>query len=87
MALTAMEKQVARSMLKYYSGDIPNVPEDDAKIQAFIEANEAGKRTLIKTFMQNVLLPNEQVQLVNLQNAVTATQQRILQTQNYIASP
>jgi len=86
MALTDVEKQVARQMLKYYSGDVSQVPENDTVIQDFIAATEDGKRTMIKTFLQNVILPNEQVQLLNLQNAVTATQQRVTQIQNYIAS-
>lgn len=86
MALTTFEKQVARHMLKYYSGDVPQVPEDDSKIQAFLVADEAGKRTIIKAFLQNIILPIEQVQLTNLQNVVTTTQARITQIQNYIAS-
>lgn len=84
MALTAIEKQTARQMLKYYSGDIPQIPEDDSRIQAFITASEENKRLLIKQFVRDVILPNEQVQLNNIQNLVATLENRITQMQNYI---
>ena len=86
MALTPIEKQVARQMIKYYSGDIPEIPEDDTRIQAFLAASENDKRLAIKAFLQNIVLPNEQIQLNNLNMLIASVQQRITQIQNYISS-
>ena len=77
MALTTMERQVARQILKYYRGELPGLPMNETLINAFLDADEAGKRSMIKTYLSNIVLPQMQTNLIQLTNASTDVQNKI----------
>lgn len=83
MALTTMEKQVARQMLKYYSGELPSIPMNEALINNFLDADEAGKKTMIKAYLTNIVLPQMQTNLVQINNAAVDVQNKINEVKNY----
>lgn len=83
MALTADEKQLIRQMLKYYSGEVPGLPENKAMIEALIESSEANKIALIKTYLKNIAIPQMQTHLIQIQNTAIDVQSKIVSLQDY----
>lgn len=77
MALTAMEKQVLRQMLKYYSGEVPGLPINETMINNIIDSDEAGKKTLVKDYLATIVLPQMQTNLIQIQNTATDVQNKI----------
>lgn len=84
MALTNMEKQIVRQMLKYYSGEVPGVPLNDTMINNIIDADEGGKRMMVKNYLSNIVLPQMQTNVVQLENAVTDVNNKIKDIKEYV---
>lgn len=68
--MTSREKEYGEAYLIYYSGRVPNIPKDVAKLDVYIYGTEEEKILLLKAFIKDVLLPQEQVNKTSITNTL-----------------
>lgn len=82
--LTSFEKTYGEGIIKFYSGELPQVPADKSKVDAYVYGDDASKKAAVKSFIKDVILPSKQKNLIDLQNAVSKAEAEVQELQNYI---
>ena len=82
--MTAQELQWGEMFLGYYSGQVPNLPRDNKKIEAYVYGTEEEKRIILKQFLSEVIKPMEQVNKLQVEKAVTDATDRITAIDDYV---
>ena len=85
MAFTPFERQLITRYFNSYSGKLPGGEYDETKIQDFMIADEAGKRTLLKTMVSDELLPQSKLSSESLQASRQDLLQRIAVMSAYVS--
>ena len=82
--LTNADKKYGEILIIYYSGNVPGVPADKTKVDAYIYGNDTAKVAVTKTFVIDILLPVKRVNVQQLSNTVTNLEAEVTALEDYI---
>ena len=83
-ALDINEKAYAEVFLKYYSGELPKLPKDEAKIEGYIYGDDPTKRAFLKTFIKDIILPSAKLSKNQIEASLTRATNKVTELEDYI---
>ncbi|KKL79472.1 hypothetical protein LCGC14_2014460 [marine sediment metagenome] len=82
--LDTKEQEYAEAFIFHYSGQIKKFPKDTAKYWGYINGDMATKRTYLKAYVQDVLLPSLQLSKNQLEVGIIKTTDKITELEDYV---
>ena len=83
-ALTTAEKNYLREIYVYYSGQLPNIPQNETIQTTILEGTEAERKAVIKAYLENIVIPNITANLAQMQAAYTDLNNKLTQMQAWV---
>jgi len=84
MALTQQETAWRTQFMRAYGGQLPSIPQDQEKCDAMLSGSETAQKALLKTFVEDIILPAHENELPRLQASIDALQETIATEQAYV---
>ena len=84
MALTEQETEWRKQFMQAYGGQFPGVALNEEKYESMLSGTESAQKALLKTFVEDVLLPAHEAELPRLEESVSALEDIIAVEQAYV---